>query len=84
MNEEHMNFRLFINNRDNLDFVSNNQIIIIENDDKLPKQMIKIMESFLKGNNFKKQRLSWIEKIICPPVSFPQLARAKFDFWSQV
>ena len=34
-------------------------------EDKLPKQMIKIMETFLKGNNFKKQRMSWIAKKIC-------------------
>ena len=65
MNEEHMSFRLSISNRDNLDSVRNNEIIMKEKEDKLPKEMIKIMETFLKGNNFKKQRLSWIAQKIC-------------------
>ena len=61
-----MSYRLSpLNNKDNSESVRYNEIIMKEKDDKLPIHMIKVIETFLKGKDFKKQRMIWIGKIIC-------------------
>ena len=60
MNKEDENSGFSIDNRDNLNYFHKN-----ENKMKEKKDIIKNIETFLKGNNLKKERMRWFEYYLC-------------------